>query len=61
MNAKFCWSKPQQNSFDALKEALTSESVLAHPEFDNPFILSCDGSNYVLSAILRNVREEKTL
>jgi hypothetical protein len=30
---KFCWSELQQNSFDALKEALTSDSFLAHPEF----------------------------
>jgi hypothetical protein len=49
---KFCWSEPQQSSFDALKEALTSDSVLAHPESDHPFILSCDASNYVISAIL---------
>jgi len=49
---KFCWSEPQQTSFDALKEALTSDSVLAHPEFDKPFILSCDASNYAISAIL---------
>jgi hypothetical protein len=41
-----------KTSFDALKEALTSDSVLAHPEFDKPFILSCDASNYAISAIL---------
>jgi hypothetical protein len=52
-DVKFCWSEPQQISFDALKEALTSDSVLAHLEFDKPFILSCDASNYAISAILR--------
>ena len=56
---KFCWSEPQQTSFDALKEALTSESVLAHPEFDKPFILSCDASNYAISAILSQEHEGK--
>ena len=35
-----------------MKEALTSYPVLAHPEFDKPFILSCDASNYAISAIL---------
>jgi len=49
---KFCWSEPQKTFFDTLKEALTSDSVLAHPEFDKPFILSCDASNYAISAIL---------
>ena len=51
-NEKFCWSEPQQTSFVALKEALTSYSVLAYSEFDTPFILSCDTSNYSISAIL---------
>jgi hypothetical protein len=54
---KFCWSEPQQTSFGALKEALTSESVLAHPEFHKPFILSCDASNYAISAILSQEHE----
>ena len=33
-DAKFNWSEPQQSSFDTLKEVLTSDYVLAHPEFD---------------------------
>jgi len=40
----YSWCEPQKNSFQALKEALTSESVLAHPKFDKPSILSCDVS-----------------
>jgi hypothetical protein len=51
-DTKFYWSDLQQKASDALKAALTSESVLAHPEFDKPFILSCDASNYAISAIL---------
>jgi hypothetical protein len=40
-----------------------SESVLAHPEFDQPFSLSCDASNYAISAILCQEYEgnERTL
>jgi hypothetical protein len=55
----FYWLEPQQTSFDALKEALTSDSVLAHPEFDKPFILSCDAFNYAISAILRQEHSAK--
>jgi hypothetical protein len=51
-DTKFCWSEPQQTSFDALKEALTSEAVLANPEFDKTFILSCEAYNYAISAML---------
>jgi hypothetical protein len=58
-DTKFSWSEPQQSSFDSLKEALTSASVLAHPEFDKPFILSCDASNYAISAILSQEHEGK--
>jgi hypothetical protein len=47
-DTKFCWSEPQQTSFDALKETQTSEAVLAHPEFDKMFILCCDASNYAI-------------
>jgi hypothetical protein len=38
---------------------LTSDSVLAHPEFDKSFILSCDASNYAISAILSQEHEGK--
>jgi len=58
-DTKFSWSEPQNTSFEALKEALTSDSVLAHPEFDKPFILSCDASNYAISAILGQEHEGK--
>jgi hypothetical protein len=60
-DVKFSWSEPQQTSFDALKETLTSDSVLAHPEFDKPFILSCDASNYAISAILSKEYEGKEI
>jgi hypothetical protein len=58
-DTKFNWSEPQQSSFDSLKEALTSASVPAQPEFDKPFILSCDASNYAISAILSQEHEGK--
>jgi transposase InsO family protein len=58
-DAKFEWSEAQQLSFDKLKDALTSDSVLAHPRFDLPFILSCDASNYAVSAILSQLQNGK--
>lgn len=52
---KFEWTSIQQEAFDSLKLALTSEPVLAHPRFDQPFILSCDASNYAVYAILSQI------
>jgi hypothetical protein len=49
---KFAWTNLQQRAVDKLKSALTSDSVLAHPRFDQPFILSTDASDYAISAIL---------
>jgi len=58
-DAKFDWTEAQQLSFDNLKTALTSDSVLAHPRFDLPFILSCDASNYAISSILSQLQNGK--
>jgi hypothetical protein len=55
----FEWTDSQQTSFNKLKAALTSDSVLAHPRFDQPFILSCDTSNYAISAILSRLEYGK--
>jgi hypothetical protein len=57
--ANFEWAEAQQLSFDKLKAALTSDSVLAHPRFDLSFILSCDASNYGISAILSQLQNGK--
>lgn len=58
-DVKFEWTDIQREAFDNLKFALTSESVLAHPRFDQPFILSCDASDYDISAILSQIDHEK--
>ena len=42
----FCWSEKCQAAFEALKEALCSPPVLAHPNFSRPFILYTDSSNF---------------
>ena len=48
----FSWSEKQQESFDKLKEALTSPPVLAMPDFAKPFTVECDASEFALGGIL---------
>lgn len=48
----FLWQNEQQLSFEILKEALVTAPILAYPDFTQPFILTCDASNYAISAIL---------
>lgn len=48
----FKWENQQQLAFDHLKHKLTSAPVLCYPDFTKPFTLTCDASNYAISAIL---------
>ena len=49
---EFNWTKAQQKAFDIIKEKLTEEPILAHPNWDKPFKLYTDASNTGLGAIL---------
>jgi hypothetical protein len=56
---KFIWMDSQQRAFDNIKAALTFESVLAHPQFHQPFILTIDASDYAICAILSQLQNRK--
>ena len=46
------WGQAQQESFDYLKQLLTSAPVLAFPDFNQDFILETDASGRGLGAVL---------
>lgn len=48
-------AKSRANAFNQLKVALLSSVVLAHPDFNHPFILSTDASLDGLGAVLSQV------
>lgn len=48
----FTWSETAQQAFERLKEAMSSCSVLAIPNFTSPFELQCDASREGIGAIL---------
>ncbi|KAL0867440.1 hypothetical protein ABMA27_008227 [Loxostege sticticalis] len=48
----FNWQNEQQLAFESLKKCLISAPILAYPDFTKPFILTCDASNFAISAIL---------
>ena len=54
----FKWTVEHQESFDKLKEALTSALVLAYPNYEKPFILEKDASLKGLSAVLSQEDDE---
>ena len=50
--ATWTWGPDQQQAFDRVKEALTSDRVLAHYDPSLPLILACDASPYGVGAVL---------
>lgn len=51
-NAKWCWSSEAEASFQSLKSSLTTTPVLSCPNFELPFQLQCDASNFAVGCIL---------
>ncbi len=49
---KFEWTPECEKAFQHLRNALTNPPVLAYPDFDKEFILTCDASGYAISFIL---------
>lgn len=48
----FSWNAQCDNAFKTLKNALTTAPVLQYPEFERPFYLSVDASDFALGAVL---------
>ena len=48
----FHWSDLCQEAFDKLKAILTKEPLLKYPDFEQPFNLTCDASNFAIGCIL---------
>lgn len=57
-HARFKWRSEEQRAWEALREAVTSEWVMVHPQVDKPYKLYTDASGYAVGAIL--VQEEET-
>ena len=60
-NSKFVWTDACQNSFDKLKEKLTSSPILLHPNTQRQFILECDASNVAIGSVLSQYDDDHKL
>jgi hypothetical protein len=49
---KWSWNVEQESPFNSLKRALTSAPLLARPDYELPFTLQTDASNFRLGAVL---------
>ena len=55
---KWCWSRHCQQSFEAVKELVSSDQMLVFYNPKLPIKLSCDASPYGLGAVLSHVLED---
>ena len=51
-DTEWSWTSRQEEAFNKLKERVTSEPVLAHPELDKQFEVEVDASGFALGAVL---------
>ncbi|GBG81918.1 hypothetical protein CBR_g34100 [Chara braunii] len=54
-NPPWAWTPLHKDAFRALKKAVTCTPVLHLPEFDLPFILTTDASDFAVGAVLSQV------
>ncbi|UYV69302.1 K02A2.6-like [Cordylochernes scorpioides] len=58
-NVKFFWSNEQEQSFQILKSALTTDPVLGHFKEDAEILVHTDASGYGVGAVLTQLVERK--
>ena len=49
---RFIWGEEETAAFNKLKEALTGEEVLTYPNFDKPFMVTTDASQFALGGVI---------
>ena len=58
-DAKFLWDKRCQKSFEQLKQLLTTAPIVKAPNWQLPFEVMCDASDFTIGAILGQREEGK--
>ena len=53
------WSTSDLESFEELKRRLAQELALYQPNFEQPFILRCDASDFAIGAVLSQIIDGK--
>lgn len=54
-NSTFKWSTTVNEAFNKLKEKLISPPLLAYPDFEKPFLIATDASNFSIGTVLSQI------
>ena len=57
-DTKFKWTSECQDAFESLKEKLITTPILAFPNMNKPFILTCDASKSAIGCILSQLGDD---
>ena len=58
---KFEWSETQDKAFTELKDCLLHPPVLSYPDFEKPFFIATDASNFAIGAVLAQEKSSDKL
>ena len=61
LNTEFIWTKDCENSFNKLKSALISSPILSVPNWNLPFEIMCDASDFAVGAVLGQKNERNSV
>ncbi|CEP13208.1 hypothetical protein [Parasitella parasitica] len=56
-NVRYEWTLTHEEHFKTLKNALTMDPIMRHPDFDKKFFLFCDASNVAIGGVLAQENE----
>ena len=48
----FVWNEKRKKAFDEIKKKMTMAPIVAHPDFEKPFILYMDASGEGIGVVL---------
>ena len=55
---QFRWDNDCQEAFDKLRNALSSDDLLAYPRFDREFIVTCDASSVAIGGVVSQIDDK---
>lgn len=58
-NKTLVWNEDANEAFEKLKTAMKSAPILATPQYDQPFVLECDSSNWCAGSVLMQYIDEQ--
>ena len=52
VNVPFKWKEQHQQAFDTMKKVIARDTILAFPDFTQPFHIYTDASDYQMGAVI---------